>query len=153
MAKWNLFVQTVDLPGEGRMKQGDIVFVQPEKQKINTRDLSRYIIVQIDGLTADEAYRLQELHYSDGSDGLVLKTNIKDKVTVIAKRKHSIPIAKMQDQIFAFDKARMEDQSDPYQPYLLNTLVKEPKTEATIYDKAKEAYRVNFSPVITPTLP
>lgn len=150
MADWNLFCQIEDLPGDGRAKQGDIIYVRPASEKIPSRELSRYLIVPVSGMTEDEAYRLQEPQFSDGSDGLVLRKDQKDAVTIIGKRKHSVPVAKMQDQIILFDKSRMEDPLDVYQPYLAEEVQPSPKTEATVYDKDAESYRTNFDRTLTP---
>lgn len=153
MAKWNLFCAKHDYPMPPspsatytRIRQGDIVFVQPAKDPINPRDRKRYIIVPVDNLTADEAYMLQNPQWSNGMDTFNPGKDKKNPPTVVAKRKHAVPFSKMEDQLPFFDDKEASDPSKNYQPYLLTETIKNPKTDATVYDKHDESYRTDFTP-------
>ncbi|HUW48963.1 MAG TPA: hypothetical protein VMW36_09515 [Patescibacteria group bacterium] len=120
MAKWELAIcveDEEDLPsGHKRKKRGDVIGYMPYPHEWGKVEMDgRYLFIIVDGLTAEEITTLCEAHYADGS--MMGEKEPPELGTAIAKRRFSIDIDDLENDLPGVDLAKIKDKKVPYQPF------------------------------------
>jgi hypothetical protein len=87
-----------------RAKIGDIIAVRKPLGQIGTKEMSRFLWLQIEGLEENEFVRLRESVYGESSK-------------LYDKRRYCIPLERLKKLFPSLDVNRCKDPDDKYQPF------------------------------------
>lgn len=134
---WELAIAKRDEEGL-RKKLGDVIAYKPYPHEWGGMELKNYLIVVVDGLTEDEAFRLTIPLY-EYPDGKISGEWFFDFGQMIGKRRYNINTVRLKARIGdGVQWAKCFDPSSTYQPFDHGEAIVTFKADKGIYDKYNE---------------
>lgn len=143
MADLWLLIRKKDAPYESGAKAGDIVEAVVPDYPLRDHEKAQYLIIPVTGMSINDIGILTSLQWSNGSDGIPL--GVEPAPTIVAKRKHAVPVAQMQIAVPSLDLEKLTDPSIIYQPFLGGYIRVPVKVVNFIKDKHTDTFRKDFS--------